>query len=395
MTDPRIHLAIDNCFASKRWTEPEEWMNVIRDLGISHIEASADNECDPLYMGREYLVGWIKKIKCASLRTGVKVVNLYSGHGTYATLGLAHTNRKIRDRFLNEWLKPMAETAGTLDAGLGFFCHAFADPVLQDPKRYASAEHDLCARLVELAEYAGEYGCQKVGVEQMYTPHQIPWTVKGAHRLLREVNRKSAKPFYITIDVGHQCGQRKFMRPGYGKLKEAFRNGGNHADGLWLGPQSAYAQFFASVDRSTAVQNAAIARIEREMDKYPHLFAEYEDGDPYFWLETLGAYSPIIHLQQTTGKTSAHLPFTGEHNANGIIDGAGVLQALAAACQATPLGPMPKKCNDIYLTLEIFSGTVDMNHDILKRLRETVSYWRTYIPEDGIQLDQLLKAGVK
>ena len=31
---PRIYLALDNCFASKRWTEPEEWAGIIAGLGM-------------------------------------------------------------------------------------------------------------------------------------------------------------------------------------------------------------------------------------------------------------------------------------------------------------------------------------------------------------------------
>ena len=51
--DPIIYLGIDNCFASKRWVRPMEWARVISDLGLKHVEASADTECDPLYMGNE------------------------------------------------------------------------------------------------------------------------------------------------------------------------------------------------------------------------------------------------------------------------------------------------------------------------------------------------------
>ena len=56
--NPKIYLAIDNCFASKRWTDPEKWMNVIKSLGLNYVEASADNECDPLYLGSEYMKRW-------------------------------------------------------------------------------------------------------------------------------------------------------------------------------------------------------------------------------------------------------------------------------------------------------------------------------------------------
>ncbi len=390
MTYPKIYLAIDNCFASKRWTDPADWMRVVKSLGISYVEASADTECDPLYMGPAYLNNWIKKVNASSKTTSVKVVNLYSGHGTYATLGLAHTEESIRNRFLNEWLKPMSVTAGKVNAGLGFFCHAFPDAVLQNSEQYYKAEVNLYTHLAELSEYAAQNGCESIGVEQMYTPHQIPWTLKGAEKMLREVNRQSSSQFYITIDVGHQCGQRRFMRPGFGNLKEAFRDSRDDTMGLWLGPQTAYSAFSKAEGCLGIEENAAIEKIEREMDKYPYLFAEYEDGDPYLWLEKLGAYSPIIHLQQTSGKSSAHLPFTKENNKTGIISGEKVLRALLTSYQATENnGFMPEKSAKIFLTLEMFSGTADMNHDILNRLRETVAYWRQFVPEDGIPLDQL------
>ena len=60
-TNTRLFLAIDNCFASKRWCEPAEWMRVIRYLGIYCVEASADNEIDPLYSCRAFLDDWIAR----------------------------------------------------------------------------------------------------------------------------------------------------------------------------------------------------------------------------------------------------------------------------------------------------------------------------------------------
>ncbi len=367
MKSPRIHLAVDNCFASKRWTEPAEWMGVIRDLGRRYAEASADNECDPLYTGDSALRKWAEKCRSASALTGVEVANLYSGHGTYATLGLAHTEREIRDRFLDYWLKPMAKMAGELGAGLGFFCHAFPDSVLQDPERYRAAETDLYGRLAELAAYAAGCNCGKIGVEQMYTPHQIPWTVSGAETLLREVFRLAQHDFYLTIDVGHQCGQKKFLRP----EREEW------PDARWLGPQSAYGL------RSFEEANA-------EMERYPHLFASSEDGDPYRWLEALGAYSPIVHLQQCDGKSSPHWAFTADKNLAGVIDPPKVLRALARAYQSPFAPDLPPPCADLYLTLEIFSGTGEFNRDIIQKLKESVVYWRQWIPEDGLTLDQLI-----
>ena len=60
MADPKLYLGIDNCFAYKRWTLPGEWMRVIHELGLKYVEASADTELDPLYMGPEHTKRWIE-----------------------------------------------------------------------------------------------------------------------------------------------------------------------------------------------------------------------------------------------------------------------------------------------------------------------------------------------
>ena len=38
---------------------------------------------------------------------------------------------------------------------------------------------------------------------------------------------------------------------------------------------------------------------------------------------------------------------------------------------------MPPKCGEIYLTLEIFSGTSEINTAIVRKMQESVRYWQT------------------
>jgi sugar phosphate isomerase/epimerase len=395
MNLPRIYLAIDNCFASKRWTRPSEWMEIIKSLGLNYVEASADTECDPLYMGNEYLEAWSDEVKACSEKYGVRIANLYSGHGTYVTLGLAHTDINVRNRFLDGWLKPIVKTAGKLSAGLGFFCHAFPDSVLQDGSRYLEAERDLYDRFTELAAFAAENHYGPVGVEQMYTPHQIPWTLTGAERLLKQVYKHGHHPFYLTIDVGHQSGQKKFLHPSYDKLKKYLRlcRSGEKPWNIWLGPAGARELFEKALSESGHEDDSYIRQIESEMEKYPYLFAAYEDGNPYNWLQKFACYSPIIHLQQTSGYSSSHLPFTKEENEKGIIFGDNVLKAIYCAYKQKIGNEMPPRCKDIYLTIEVFAGTSDLNGDIIRKLKETVGYWRLFIPEDGLALDKLIDLG--
>jgi len=393
MKFPKIYLAIDNCFASKRWTQPLEWMELIRAMDLNYIEANADNECDPLYMGSEYMKNWVEQVKDAEKATGAKVVNLHSGHGTYATLGLAHTEEPIRDRFLHEWLKPMVQTAGKLGAGLGFFCHAFNDNVLQVPLKYKEVKKELYARLSELSRFAGDNMQGYIGVEQMYSPHQVPWTIEGARELIREVYSSSKNPFYITVDLGHQSGQYKFRKPDANLLRELIREcrrNGKLKD-KWLGPLTAYQEFSKIVTEVNKTdEEQSVKNLQSIMDAYPYMFADEIDGDTYAWLEELAGYSPIIHLQQTDGRSSPHWPFTAEYNKKGIIDGEKVLKAIYAAYSKGQSPEYPPKVDSIYLTIEVFFPTASRNENIKAQVIETVEYWRQFVPNDGENLDAII-----
>ena len=379
---PEIYLAIDNCFAFKRWTLPEEWAKVIKDLGVDYIEASADTELDPLFMGPDYLEKWVLDVKAAEKEFDVKIANLYSGHGTYCTLGLTHTDPQVRRRMIDSWFKPLIRAAAALNAGLGFFAHAFSERVLEDRQLYAEYMTYLYDGLSELNEFAGEEGCGKIGVEQMYSPHQVPWRIEDVRQLLKTVKKKSGYSFYFTEDLGHH--QLRFVKPDESVIKTALRK--KSAEGLWLGSRKAYRIFDSVLDNK-----AGIEELYNEIKSNPHLFAEITDGDCYAWLGRLGCYSPIIHLQQTNGRQSAHLHFTDANNKTGIVDGKKVLDALMQSYRQPSEDGMPERCDKIYLTLEVFTGTASINTDIINHYRESVRYWRRFIPEDGITLDRLVQ----
>ena len=170
-------------------------------------------------------------------RHGVKVASLYSGHGTYATVGLASPDRRNQARIQNQWLEVMIRNAVRLRAGLGFYCHAFNEDILQDPSAYASAEEELCRRLGKIAEYASAHDLNFIAVEQMYSPHQIPWTIPGAGRFLKGIWARSRCPIYLTLDTGHQYGQRKFVRLTSDQVRQSLRQArltGRLPMGVWL-----------------------------------------------------------------------------------------------------------------------------------------------------------------
>ena len=388
--DPILNLGIDNCFASKHWTLPEQWCELIAGLGLQYIEASADTECDPLYMGLDYTEDWITRVRRACEKTGVQIANLYSGHGTYATLGLAHWDARVRARFRDSWMKRQAKTAASLGAGLGFFAHAFDESVLQSPDAYAAAMDELCRDLADIAGYAKSLELSSAGVEQMYAPHQPPWTITGAKQMLCRIYAIGGAPFYLTDDVGHMNGQQFFLRPTEESILRdlaAVRADAKHKR-VWMGSRRAM-QAFRSACEGACSDAQAVDTILTEAERYQYLFAEPQDGSPYTWLEATGCWSPIIHLQQSDGKSSPHWAFDEAHNEKGIIRGAQVLRALEKAYAQDIPADMPPACPCITLTLEPFIGTAGNIYDAVDELRDSVAYWRRFIPKDGMRLSEL------
>ena len=135
-------------------------------------------------MGQEYLNNWVNEVKLAQEKHGVQVCNLYSGHGTYTTLGLTHTEESVRNHMIENWFFPMVRIAGMLNCGMGFFAHAFNHSVLQNVDDYEDHVRILEDALANINDTRG---------------------------LLTEVSRKSGHGFYFTEDVGHH--HPKFIRP--------------------------------------------------------------------------------------------------------------------------------------------------------------------------------------
>ena len=396
MRYPRIYLVLDNCFAIKRWIKPSEWMELVKDLGFNYAQASTDNEIDPLFSPADYMDDWFKEVKRYEKITGVKVVNFYTGYQTYRTVGLAHHDERVRRKLIDGWFKPLIRHIADLKAaGIGFSYFAMPDEVLQEPSKYRERTEIIIGILGDLSRYAYENGKVQVSFEQMYAPHQPPWTIEGTRSYLKKIYGVYGKPLYVTLDVGHMVGQRNFLRPAKHLIGESLansRNSGNHCP-IWLGSDSAYAKWESVRGKIMTVEeiHCAVNEIDAEMDRYPYLFAEEKDGDIYKWVEELACYSPIIHMQQTDGIHSSHTAFTPETNRDGLVTGERLLGAIAHSYRRQAEDGMPQTVDDIYLSFEIFASNIEKKRDILTKLKQTLEYWRRYVPEDGISLKELLK----
>ncbi len=363
-------------------------MRVIADLGIKFVEASADTECDPLYQGEEYINWWISETKRQSEKTGVVVKNVYSGHGTYCTLGLAHTHNAAREYFKNKWVKRQAQVAKAVDAGFGFYNQALCEDVLQSPTKYREAMDTLISDLQEIALYGREIGLNDLSLEQMYTPHMPPWTIRETRQFVRDIYLCGA-PMYLTVDTGHMNGQQYFLRPSQEQVRDWIerRQSGEQVRRVWLGPKAAYDIFNAAVQGSMDIREAA-QQIDALGEDYGYMFAQPEDTSIENWFRALGRYASIVHVQQADAKSSPHWNFTPENNAKGIVDGRSVLKALAEAFSPENDAEALPPLREINVTIEAFMSTAANVYDEIAEMEQSVAYWRQLIPYDGIALDE-------
>lgn len=393
MKDPKIYIALDNCFAIKRWVEPETWLALAAEMGYTSVEASYDNEIDPLYNTEEYREEWLSSLVEAEKKYGVKVESFYTGYQTYRTAGLAHPNEKIVCQLIDNWVKPAITMAGKRGNDMGFSLHCIPENVMEDPEQYKMLHEKLYRIYSDIGAFAEENGNINVCIEAMYAPQQTPWTIEGTKEFLRNIYAVAGHPIYTTVDVGHMTGQRKFKKPTEEQIEKELRRAmeeETESTSLWLGSERAYETFADCVRKKMPVKEAE-ALIMEEVERYAYQFSiDERDSDLYAWIEELGCYSPIMHIQQTNGIIASHAPFTKENNEKGIVDGRKILETIAASYEKEEPG-MPPKVDKIVLALELFTSNVDHPRDIKERFTETCRYWKQFVPEDGMRLSQLLK----
>ncbi len=260
-----LKLGIDLSFVRKRWTEPEDWAKLVKDLGVKYVEFCSDL-LDPLLVPEPDRSEIARQTKEEFEKEGITIVVYYTGVITHCLNLLSHPRPEVRKegiRWCEEALR-LATKIGAWGIGGHFDTIPFKD--WKDPERKKAAVENLIHSFQSLSRMAKEEGHKFILWEQMYTPSEVPYTLAEADEIYERVNKGASLPVYLTIDVGHTCCQN-----------------------------------------------------------YPH---REEDRNPYNWLEKFASLSPVIHLQQTDEKGTHHWPFTEECNKKGVIEGEKVLAAI-------------------------------------------------------------------
>ena len=321
-----VDLCANTCFMTRRYEKPESWAKIVRQLGFDY--ASFDSDAlDPFYSGdRDYVLRTAGAIRETFEDAGIKIVDYLTGVAPYRFFGLAHSNPEARNK-MYEWLEGAIDIASVLGAeSVSGRFDAFSVEVLNDPEAYKARYLDVIRAYRRLSERAKECGLTAIGIEQMYVPSLVPYTIDGSKRYFADANTGNGGAFIRpVVDTGHACGQ----------------NYGTAGDDLY-----------------------------------------YEK-----WLEEFGVFCNTIHIQQSRRRSSDHAPFTPENK--GDVTVYGILESLEKSAKnyaRSNLAPLISVPDHIYLILEAIPSTSQTEEKVFDDLRVSMDYLRTTIPGGGIDL---------
>ena len=300
----RFILGVNNCWAVKRYVEPEAWVEITAtEFDVDHVQFSFDI-LDPR-TEESALDNVVSRTLDCCMEYGVKIHSCFTGLAAYSYNLLLHPDFAVRRDAANWYEKALILAAKLKSEAVGGHVGAFSVSDFSDEKRRSFLILNLIETLRHLSLMGKRLGLRSLLWEPMPISREPPSSIKEAKKLLSETNENSSIPIKLCIDVGHACNPRA---------------------------------------------------------KSP------VDLDPYLWLKELGADSPCIHLQQTDGKADRHWPFTEKYNKIGIIKGDELISALEEGGAA-----------ETYLFLEVIHPFESLEENVVKEIKESVQYWKSYV----------------
>ncbi|MCX8161559.1 MAG: sugar phosphate isomerase/epimerase [Candidatus Bathyarchaeota archaeon] len=260
----RLILGVNNCWAVKRWVEPEAWVEITATkLDLRYVQFSYDL-LDPRSNTQavDYMV---HRIIDACRSYGVVIQSCFTGLAAYSFNLLSHPYLSVMiDGY--DWYVRAIELASRFKAeAVGGHVGAMSVRDYRDEARRTYITSILLDSLKSLSYRASDLGLKSILVEPMPVPREIPASISEAEYMMRELSKDPRASVKLCIDLGHACN-----------------------------PEA----------------------------------SKPEDRDPYEWVRRLARYTPCIHVQQTDGKADRHWPFIEEYNTVGIIQPSKLISTL-------------------------------------------------------------------
>ena len=248
-----------------------------------------------------------RRTRESAQKYNVKIHSNFTGTAPHWCHTLLHPDEGMRRDALRWWESFFRMTPMLSANAVGSLLGSFSISDAKNPERRKVLIDEVIEKWLYLAELAKTIGLDYIMFEPMSVRREPPSTIAETEELYERINKDAVLPVKLCLDVGHG------------------------------------------------------ARIS----------GREEDKNPYAWIERFAEQAPVIHIQQTDGKTSKHWPFTPEYNKLGIIHPEKILDAISRS-----------NAKEVLLVLEIFHAFFEpMEDKIIDDLMISVEYWRKYISE--------------
>ena len=217
----RIVLGINNCFAVKRWPEPEEWCRIVaEELKLRYVQFSFDL-LDPK-VSQPARGKMIEKTRKTANSHGLEIHSTFAGLAAYSFNQLLHPDAGIRQDALRWCEEAILSTSEIGARGTGGALGALSMRDFNTPSRKESLVRQLIESLQHLAQLAASEGQEFLLWEPTAVAREICHTMEEARNFHTEANKDSALPVSFCLDVGHQCSMNTSSedRDPYAWLKE-------------------------------------------------------------------------------------------------------------------------------------------------------------------------------
>ena len=200
----KFKLGINNCFAVKRWPEPEEWLRIVKkDLGLDVLQFSLDL-LDPRTTEPARSIQ-AQKIKDGAEKYKVKIQSTFTGGIGYHMNLLLHPDFEMRVDAL-DWFQNAVVVSEKISAeSMGGIIGAFSMVDYADEKKKSFIITELKYVLHSLASMAKIAGLKYLLIEPSPVPREVPSTIDEAIRLYEFFNDGAPLPIMYLVDLGHAC----------------------------------------------------------------------------------------------------------------------------------------------------------------------------------------------
>jgi sugar phosphate isomerase/epimerase len=195
-------LGVNNCFAVKRWPEPDVWAAIVKnELGLDLVQHSLD--LVDLDGSTDELMAQANDVRTACDDNGLSMDSTFTGLAAYSSNLLLAPSAPARARALAWFKRALQLTAAIGARGTGGHIGAYSVTDFRNPARRSELEISLSESLEELARFARELGLDYLLIENLATARE-PSSMAGIAQLLTDGD-ESHVPIQLCLDVGHQC----------------------------------------------------------------------------------------------------------------------------------------------------------------------------------------------